>query len=426
MASSSPALSNNSTDTANTTATTGTASAAAAAAAGMAAIVAAASNATATSTPPRTLRGLNKPKCIKCGNVARSRTSIRASSLRQLSNNFAQFNSVQVPFRSKKPLTRKDAAAINEWRFSKLKEFRERNIEAENEAFDRYMRNISLLEEVFSVKSIPEEPPIGKSTKLDTEPHPNPSLYRTSVEDNEEVFPVKSMPEKPQEDGSSKLVTEPNSNSSSNPTSIEDNAEGSPVRSAPKQPPKDEPFKSYTEPNPNPNPRPTAVDNFRMAFLGHKVKLRSNPVGTDRHRRGIQHIVEHGLIKLQGFEFDHSGVNVSEQSDNPGRSKKVKTWREERASLLSDLTDKLNKAQNEEDLEACSELKAQLFDENSKTHEIESKDMQTAMTEDAQNNFTSRQESACSSFKLFRKTEIDRENLNRINEHFSSLEHINL
>lgn len=24
-------------------------------------------------TPPKTLRGLNKPKCIQCGNVARSR-----------------------------------------------------------------------------------------------------------------------------------------------------------------------------------------------------------------------------------------------------------------------------------------------------------------------------------------------------------------
>lgn len=51
-------------------------------------------------------------------------------------------------------MTRKDAAAINEWRFSKLKEFRERHIEAENEAFDRYMQNVNLLEEVFSMKSM--------------------------------------------------------------------------------------------------------------------------------------------------------------------------------------------------------------------------------------------------------------------------------
>lgn len=44
--------------------------------------------------------------------------------------------------------------AINEWRFSKLKEFNDRNIEVENEAFDRYMQNADLLEEVFSAKSI--------------------------------------------------------------------------------------------------------------------------------------------------------------------------------------------------------------------------------------------------------------------------------
>ncbi|RVX00217.1 hypothetical protein CK203_026633 [Vitis vinifera] len=49
-----------------------------------------------------------------------------------------------------------DAATINEWRFSKLKEYKNRNIEVENEAFDRYMQNISLLEEVFSVKSTPD------------------------------------------------------------------------------------------------------------------------------------------------------------------------------------------------------------------------------------------------------------------------------
>ncbi|PON47139.1 electron carrier/iron ion-binding protein [Parasponia andersonii] len=80
--------------------------------------------------------------------------SHRVASFRQLSNTFSQFNNVQIPLRSRKPLTRKDAVAINEWRFSKLKEFNDRNIEVENEAFDRYMQNADLLEEVFSAKSI--------------------------------------------------------------------------------------------------------------------------------------------------------------------------------------------------------------------------------------------------------------------------------
>ncbi|KAJ6394175.1 hypothetical protein OIU77_023408, partial [Salix suchowensis] len=73
--------------------------------------------------------------------------SHRTASLRQLSSNFSQFNNLFCPLRSRKSLTRKEAAAINEWRSSRLKEFRDRNIEVENEGFDRYMHNISLLEE---------------------------------------------------------------------------------------------------------------------------------------------------------------------------------------------------------------------------------------------------------------------------------------
>lgn len=70
MAASSPAATKSTTDTTTTTATTATAATAAAAAA------------TPSppslpfqrmDTPPKTQRGLNKPKCIQCGNVARSR-----------------------------------------------------------------------------------------------------------------------------------------------------------------------------------------------------------------------------------------------------------------------------------------------------------------------------------------------------------------
>lgn len=49
--------------------------------------------------------------------------------------------------------TFQEALTVNEWRFAKLKEYKERNVEAENEAFDRYMQNIGLLEEVFDVNS---------------------------------------------------------------------------------------------------------------------------------------------------------------------------------------------------------------------------------------------------------------------------------
>ncbi|KAK1408063.1 hypothetical protein QVD17_39695 [Tagetes erecta] len=164
------------------------------------------------------LRGLNKPKCIKCGNVARSRcpyqacksccakaqnpchihvlksnssfpdktpsstvsftdqhsneisssgNAHRVTSVRQLSSNFAQFNNLQTPSRARKPLTRKEASQINEWRFSKLKEYEDRNVEIENEAFDRYLQNITLLEEIFAkFESTEDESEEGKNQTL--------------------------------------------------------------------------------------------------------------------------------------------------------------------------------------------------------------------------------------------------------------------
>ncbi|KAL6566133.1 hypothetical protein OROGR_001748 [Orobanche gracilis] len=75
----------------------------------------------------------------------------------QLSSNFAQFSNLQTPFRSRKPLTKKDAQIINEWRFLKLKEFQDRNIETETEAFDRYVQNVGLLEEIFLVNSVADD-----------------------------------------------------------------------------------------------------------------------------------------------------------------------------------------------------------------------------------------------------------------------------
>ncbi|KAJ0105825.1 hypothetical protein Patl1_18318 [Pistacia atlantica] len=268
MAASSPALSNNTSDTHTATAAN-----------------------LHRDTPPKTLRGLNKPKCIQCGNVARSRcpyqscksccskaqnpchihvlkanatfpdkaptssspsleqkssdvspagNSLRVASLRQLSSNFAQFNNVQMPLRSRKPLTRKDASVINEWRFSKLKEYKDRNIEVENEAFDRYMQNISLLEEVFSVKSILEE------------------------------F---------NEDESS--ISNPNS------TSVEEDSE--------------------------------------MMISGLKLKLKSNPKRSENFRRRIEQIVDQGLEKFQNFELNNDDNDeLSDQSELEKSPKKAK------------------------------------------------------------------------------------------------------
>ncbi|KAG4927377.1 hypothetical protein JHK85_053863 [Glycine max] len=117
---------------------------------------------------PLDQQSLDPPQSTSAGRVA---------SLRQLSNSFAQFNNLHLSLRSKKPLTRKDAATINEWRFAKIKEYKERNVEVENEAFDRYMQNVDLLEEVLAVKSLDENVP----SALESNP--------TTMESNEAMIP---------------------------------------------------------------------------------------------------------------------------------------------------------------------------------------------------------------------------------------------
>ncbi|TQD76247.1 hypothetical protein C1H46_038226 [Malus baccata] len=394
-----------------------------------------------TGTPPKTLRGLNKPKCKQCGNVARSSewglyigeavrcqndssrcsdgvhtsharvaaqklkihvifmvgsclglgiltypfglvchfrlsgtvfvvlktnatfpdkaqtsnsplfdhqsteaspsgNSHRVASFRQLSNNFAQFNNLHIPLRSKKPLTRKDAVAINEWRFSKLKEYKERNIEVENEAFDRYMQNVTLLEEVFSVKSITEES-IGDGSSI--------SNYDTTS---------------------------------------------------------------------------TMEDETEAMVSGLKLKLRSNPMRTNNFRKRIQQVVDEGLKKLQKREFDDGGKKSSGPNGLDKGPQKEETWWAERASALGDLIDKLNKARNEEDLKACLELKSQLFSEHKLTSRSESEDADITKKQTEKNDPDPRKEWNCLFPKVISTTEIDQETLKSVDAHFSTLEQI--
>ncbi|MCL7044363.1 hypothetical protein MKW94_004230 [Papaver nudicaule] len=276
---------------------------------------------TETPTPTKNKRGLNKPKCTTCGNVARSRCpyescknccakaenpcpihvlktsgnpsdkspsststlfepqnadvttpgiSIRASALRQLS----QLNGSQVP-RPRKPTTRKEAVGINQWRFSKLKEYKDRNIETENEAFDRYMQNVNLLEEAFSLNS--------------------------SV------------------DGS--------------------NA--------------DEPTSSNLE------------DTDERVIPALKAKVGSNIGRTDSVRERIQDIVDQGLSKLQKVEFNDEVLPADaddlDSLKEPKRQKKEKNVRVERLLEIKDVIDKLKKARNEDDLQSCIKMKSRLF-----------------------------------------------------------------
>ncbi|XP_062073791.1 uncharacterized protein LOC133778007 [Humulus lupulus] len=396
----SPALSNNSSDTATATIT----STAAALSLAPSSTTAAASTATTsvpsvipavnplhrTDTPPKTLRGLNKPKCKQCGNVARSRcpyescksccakaqnpchihvlkanaifpdkaptsssplfdqqstdasssgNSHRVASFRHLSSTFSQFNNVQIPLRSRKPLTRKDAATINEWRFSKLKEYKERSIEVENESFDRYMQNVNLLEELFSVKSSPDR----------------------SNEDESSI--------------------------------------------------------------PNHNLASMENDND-AAFSGLKLKMRSNPLRTSNFRKRIHQIVDRGLKKLQKSELDdcdNGPVDPKELDKGPKSEEEL--WAE-RASTLNDLVDKLNKARNEEDLKSCLEVKSQLFNHHNKESQLESGDTKLLTEETAKNVLESNREVNFSLPSLITTTEIDQETIRHVDAHFSSLDQI--
>ncbi|GMI80322.1 hypothetical protein like AT1G32730 [Hibiscus trionum] len=331
---------------------------------------------------PKTQRGLNKPKCIHCGNVARSRcpyrscksccskaqnpchihvlksnsafsekpptsstpsseqkstqassqvTPLRAPSFRQLSNAFAQFDNLQV--RTKKHLTRKDAIDLNEWRFSKLKEFKDANIEIENDAFDRYMQNISLLEEVFSIKSM---------------------------------------------DGGS-----------------------------------DEDEMS--------NPSPASKDDETSVMSsGLKLTLKSDPVRTDNARKRIKQIVDQGIEKLQRTEANDGANDPDDQNKPDSRLNKVKSLWVERASVVRDIEDKLNKARNEEDLKLCLEMKAQLYNQSTVSSETEMKDPEAFNEEYAETKVTPRQVV----HPLLTQIEIDQETFNKINAHFTTVEQI--
>ncbi|KAK4422982.1 hypothetical protein Salat_1880800 [Sesamum alatum] len=346
---------------------------------------------TASATPSssnasKSLRGLNKPKCIKCGNVARSRCPYQSCKnccakaqnpchihvlkgnssfpdkppssssplfdqqstdashsgnshrLRQLSNNFAQFSNLQTPLRSRKPLTKKDAQVINEWRFLKLKEFKDGNVEAESEAFDRYMQNVGLLEEVFLMNSAPDD-----------QIQDGPSFGVNSRSDGEDT---------------------------------------------------------------------------ERTVHGLKLKLRSSSVRTDNFRKRIQYIVDQGLRKLGKPELIDGTGDLSDGEGMPRPAKKTKSLLGDRAMALRDVSDKLNKARNEEDLKGCWEMAAEIFRWDAKTSQIEPGEFPISKETDAKYDTSAGQESYLFPPQWVSPATIDQEALCRIDAQFSSLEEI--
>ncbi|KAK9716253.1 hypothetical protein RND81_06G221400 [Saponaria officinalis] len=334
--------------------------------------------------PTKNLRGRKKPKCNTCGNVARSRCpfqccksccskaqnpchihvlkanatladrgastnsapaeqqpsevappgpSHKATSIRQLSSNFAQFNNVHIPLRSRKPLSLKEALVINEWRFAKLKEHKESNIEAENEAFDRYMRNISLLEDVFDVNS----------GRLSEDASPLSNLPTTSGEKAEMVSQI-------------------------------------------------------------------------------KAKLRSNPVRIDAFRKRIRHTIDQGL---RNFQL-HASKDGSANLDNDGERspKAAKKWWGEKTSSLTELNDKLSKAQNEDDLKLCIQMRANIKGQAKSTPQKKIDNSEISKEQTTPNDMGATRASEKPLLKFVRATEVDQDALNGMEFYFSSLEEI--
>ncbi|XP_073031795.1 uncharacterized protein [Primulina eburnea] len=330
-----------------------------------------------SSNSSKNLRGLNKPRCIKCGNVARSRcpyqscksccakaqnpchihvlkgnssfpdkvpssssalldqqsTEVSHSGrLRQLSSNFVQFSNLNAPFRSRKPLTRKDAQVINEWRFLKLKEYKDRGIETENEVFDRYTQNMCLLGEVFSVNS----------------------MYDDQFQEE--------------------LRSEVSSSSE---------------------------------------------ENIGRTVNDLKSKLRSNPMRTANFRKNIHYIVDQGLNKLGKPE-----LNEDSGDHDLEISKDINSCEVDHLPASIDLIEKMNQVRNEEDLKACWETASQMFIWSNKTGLIESGDFPILVEQDEKSDSSQDRHPLYSLPKWVNPVNVDQESLRQIDAQFSALENI--
>ncbi|XP_074317639.1 uncharacterized protein LOC141653699 [Silene latifolia] len=323
----------------------------------------------------KNLRGLNKPKCSTCGNVARSRCpfqccksccskaqnpchihvlkpnatladrgssansappqqqqsevappgpSAKGTSVRQLSSTFSQFSNLHIPLRSRKPLSRAEALLINEWRFAKLKEYKENNIEAENEAFDRYMQNISLLKQVFD-------------------------LYSDRAED----------------DGTQ--LSEP--------------------------------------------PMTSGENTRRVSEI--KAKIRSNPLEIDTFRKRIRQTVDQGLRNLQMYKSNRSSGNLDKKYGWVGKT-----------SAWAELNDKLNSSQNEEDLKLCMRIRTKIKGCAKSTSYKKPESTELSKNRSIPDDISFGRGSGNSLLCPVRATQIDQNVLNGMEFHFSSLEEI--
>lgn len=206
-----------------------------------------------------------------------------------------------------------------------MKEFRDGNTEAETEAFDRYMQNIGLLEEVFRVNS-------ALSDEIQ----------------NQQLI----------SDG----------------------------------------------------------QTTETMVQGLKLKLRSDPVRSDNLRKRTRYVVDQGLRKLGKVELIDGSGDLSDTEGHDNTGKEIKSSHGERLMALVDLSDKLNKSRNKEELKACSEMASQIFRRHTTIEEFPVK----GPTYDP----CTEQQSCFFLPKSVHQVTIDQEVLCQVGAQFSSLEEI--
>lgn len=168
----------------------------------------------------------------------------------------------------------------------------------------------------------------------------------------------------------------------------------------------------------------SADDSAEMTIRGLKAKLRSNPVRIENLRKRILYIVDQGLRNLGKSELNVVNDDVSELDEMGNKPKKLKSEPTDRASALSDLIDKLNKARNEEDLKACHDMKSKLFSHPRQTAEMALDTVDKDKEQNAKSDLSPKSQSIYSLPKWITTNTIDQETLNRIDAHFSSLEDV--
>lgn len=326
--------------------------------------------------PKPNLRGLNKPKCIQCGNVARSRcpfqccksccykaqnpchihvlkqtntlpdkpSTATAPATEQPSANLPATSSAsrlaalqKLPqhflksLQTKKSLTKKDVVGINKWRFMKLKEHMQGDIDAENEAYERYTQNVGLLEETFC----------------------------------------------PMED-----------------------ADVEPAEA-------------------------TSSEEERMDLLVSeaKVRLKSDNETADIFKERVATILDQKLKKLLESQSASEDDKPSDpnQDDHPSPMKFSTKQKMERSAKLNELLGKLTRARSEDDLKPCRDLIEQLFGKENGSSMDKPDRMETELGDQGSTAAVARPYSIP---KLCTTMEVDEDFASKINDEFSSLSQV--